>query len=192
MTIHARAALTLLQRKEIKRLHEAEHISIRELAKRFNTTEKTIQKWIHRDSPLDKTSAPLKHSTVITPEYKAAVIGYRKEHPNHGPITIAQALENEFPQANRGTVLRILQSEELTHKTNKDKKERKPIPVGHHRIQMDIQTLPAVKGNKGREYKISMIHLKTRVKYSEIHSDRKSKTVVEVFRRGLDFLPPFF
>ena len=191
MKLHARAKLTIMQRKEIKRLHEEEKVSIRKLAERFNTSDKTIQKWVHRESPLDKSSAPLEHSTVITPEYREAVIAYRKEHPNRGPITITQALQDRFSQADRGTVLRILQSEGLTKKPAKQKKKRKPIPVGRHRIRMDIQTLPTIKGDKGREYKITMIHLNTRVKYSEIHSNHKSKTVVEFFRRGLDYLPPF-
>ena len=75
---------------------------------------------------------------------------------------------------------------------SKEKKERKPIPVGHHRIQMDIQQLPAVEGGKGFEYKISTIHLRTRVKYSKIHSNRKSETVAGVLKRALDLLPPFF
>lgn len=189
--LHARAALTLRQRKEVKRLHEQEGVSIRALAERFNTTAKTIQKWIHRDSPLDNTSAPVVHSTVVTGPYRAAVIAYRTAHPRHGPIRIAQELKPVFPEANRGTILRILQAEGLTRPPRKQKKERKPIPVGRHRIQMDIQTLPAIKGNKGQEFKISMIHLNTRLKYSEIRPDHKTATVLDVFKQGLDQLPPF-
>src|SRR5574341_1628031 len=55
--------------------------------------------------------------------------------------------------------------------------KRTPIPVGRHRIQMDIQQLPAVQGGTGFEYKITAIHLRTRLKYTEIHADRKSATV---------------
>lgn len=56
---------------------------------------------------------------------------------------------------------------------------------------MDIQQLPAKKGQQGYEYKISLIHLNTRVKYSEIHADSSSETVAGVFQRSLDVLPPF-
>ena len=104
---------------------------------------------------------------------------------------LALELLGRFPWANRGTILKILQQEKLTQQPQKKKVTVKPIPVGHHRIQMDIQQLPAVKGDKGFEYKISAIHLRTRLKYSEIHPDRKSKTVAGVLQRALDLLPPF-
>jgi len=119
-------------------------------------------------------------------------VAYRQEHPNHGAIRIAWELRHRFPQAKKGTVYTILKENGLIIKNSKKRKSRKPIPVGRHRIQMDIQTLPAIKGDKGHEYKISLIHLATRVKYSEIQSDHRSETVLEVFRRAMDFLPPFF
>ncbi len=191
MKLHALAALSLKQRQEVKRLHQEEKISIRILAQRFRVNPSTIQRWINRESPLDKTSAPLHHPTVITPAYRAAVMEYRKAYPQAGPVTIAQSLQDEYSQANRGTVLRILQEEQLTRPPQKQRSSTQPIPVGRHRIQMDIQQLPAVEGGKGFEYMISMIHLRTRYKYSEIHQDMSSKTVSQVLRRGLDHLPPF-
>jgi hypothetical protein len=190
MKLHARAALTLRQRQQVKRLHE-EGESVRNLAKRFGVNPTTIQRWTKRDSPLDKSTAPLTNRTVITNEYRAAVVDYRQEHPNRGPIRIAQDLKAIFPQANRGTILRILQEEGLTSPPKKETTERKGIPVGRHRIQMDIQQLPAVQGGKKFEYKITAIHLRTRLKYTEIHADRKSVTVAGVLKRALDLLPPF-
>lgn len=190
MKLHAQAALTIKQRQEVKKLHQEEGVSIRKLAKRFHVSTTTIQRWVKRDSPLDLSSAPIKHSTVITPEYRAAVVAYRKERPNHGPIRISQELQDRFPFTNRGTVLRILQEKGLTRPPAKERKPRKSIPVGRHRIQMDIQQLPAVEGGKGFEYKITAIHLRTRLKYSEIHPDRKSFTVAGVLKRALDLLPP--
>jgi len=192
MELHANAALTLKQRRQVHRLHRQEGVSIRELARRFGVNPSTIQRWVKRDTPLDHTSAPISHHTVITPEYRAAVIAYRKAHSKHGPIRIAQELRHRFPWANRGTVLRILQDEGLTRPPPRDKKPRKPIPVGWHRIQMDIQQLPAVQGGTGFEYKITAIHLRTRVKYSEIHADHTSKTVAGVLQRAMDYLPTFF
>jgi transposase len=167
-------------------------VSIRNLATRFGVNPTTIQRWVKRESPLDKTAAPLHPKRVITPAYRASVIRYRKENPGHGPIRIAEVLTAEFPEANRGTVLRILQQEGLTRPPKKERKPPRPIPVGYHRIQMDIQQLPAIEGGKGFEYKISMIHLRTRYKYSEIHADTRSETVAQVLRRGLEHLPPFF
>ena len=191
MKLHCQAALTLKQRQEVKRLHEDEKVSIRKLAKRFGVNPTTIQRWIKRESPLDRSTSPIRKRTVITAEYRSAVIDYRRQHPKHGPIRIAQELKATFPWANRGTVLKVLQDEDLTRAPKQEKRPRKGIPVGHHRVQMDIQQLPAVEGGKGFEYKISAIHLRTRLKYSEIHPDRKSSTVAGVLERALDLLPPF-
>jgi hypothetical protein len=101
-------------------------------------------------------------------------------------------MKESFPQANRGTILKILQEEELTKPPEKEKSKGSGIPVGRHRIQMDIQQLPAVQGGKKFEYKIAAIHLRTRLKYTEIHPNRQSVTVAGVLKRALDLLPPFF
>jgi hypothetical protein len=127
---------------------------------------------------------------VVTPEYEQAVVEYRKQHSTHGPIRIALALAPQDPQANRGTVLLILQKHQLT-KEKKAARQSWQIPVRRHRLQMDVQQLPAVAGNQGFEYKISLIHLATRWKYSEIHRDYSSQTIAQVYRRALDRLPPF-
>jgi hypothetical protein len=192
MHIHANAKLTIKQREEVKRLSREEKIGYRKLAARFGVNLSTIQRWVHRDCPLDKTTAPLHPRTVVTEAYRAAVIRYRQANPAHGPIRVAQALQGEFPQAHRGTVLPILRQAGLTRPPRQSRPFRRPIPVGRHRVQMDIQQLPAVKGGQGFEYKISLIHLRTRYKYSEIHPDMRSVTVAAVLRRGLDRLPPFF
>ena len=59
-------------------------------------------------------SGPKNPKTVITPAYEKAVLDYRKKNENHGPITIAFYLKKQFPFANRGTVLKILQTANLT------------------------------------------------------------------------------
>jgi transposase len=192
MRLHANASLTVQQRTEVRRLHIEEHVPIRDLARRFGVNATTIQRWVHREYPLDHSTAPLRRRTVITSEYRQAVVTYRRAHPHHGPIRIAHALSRQFPFSNRGTVLSILQEEGLSRPKPQRQKSAWHIPVGRHRIQMDIQQLPAVQGGKGFEYKISAIHLRTRLKYSEIHPDHSSSTVAGVLRRALDRLPPFF
>jgi transposase-like protein len=191
MKIHANAALTIRQRQEIQRLYQQEQCSITALARQFNTSTKTIRKWVRRESTQDRSSAPHQRHRVVTEAYEQAVLEYRHQHPEQGPIRIAQALQPQFPQAHRGTVLRILQQAKLTHRRSREKQSRWRIPVGRHRAQMDIQQLPAIAGQSGFEYKISIIHLATRMKYSEIHPDSNSSTVAAVFRRALDQLPPF-
>lgn len=63
--------------------------------------------------------------------------------------------------------------------------------VGRHRVQLDIQSLPAIKGGGGREYKIRVIDLRTRRKYSEIHRSMSSKRIGAVLERAVARLPPF-
>jgi transposase-like protein len=191
MELHANAALTVRQRQEVQRLHQ-EGVSIRKLAAQFRVNPSTIQRWIKRASPLDYSAAPKAHHTMITPEYRQAVVAYREANPEHGPVRIAQALQADFPEANRGTILRILQEADLTRPPVKAPRPHAPLPVGRHRVQMDVQQLPAIKGGKGYEYKITAIHMRTRLKYSEIHPDHRSETVAGVLQRALDFLPPFF
>jgi hypothetical protein len=184
--------LTVSQRSELRRRHLQEHASYRQLSQDFKVNLTTVQRWARRDSPLDLSSAPVHHRTVISPEYRAAIIAYRQAHPRHGPIRIAWELAPDHPQANRGTVLRVLQDAGLTRPHRRAPAQPHPIPVGHHRLQMDIQQLPAVAGGKGFEYKVSVIHLRTRLKYSEIHPQCTSELMGQVLRRAMDRLPPFF
>lgn len=191
MHLHANAKLTLKQRQDIRRLHQEEHVSLTTLASRFRVNRKTADKWAHRDTAYDSSSAPAHPHTVITEAYRTAVIAYRQAYPAHGPIRIAQALRPTCPQAHRETIRQILHQANLISPAAPRPKP-KSIPVGRHRVQMDIQQLPAIEGQTGFEYKISVIHLGTRLKYSEIHQDSRSKTVAGVLRRACDRLPPFF
>lgn len=190
MKPHSNAALTIRQRQAIKCLFQ-EGTSVRTLAAQFRVSVSTIEKWAHRSDPYDRSTAPKQPHTSITPEYRQAVLDYRRQNPGHGPIRIAQALEEHFPQAHRGTILRILQEAKATRKSQRRPKASQPIPVGRHRIQVDIQQLPAVKGDSGFEYKVTAIHLRTRLKYSEIHPDHHSDTLAGFISRALDRLPPF-
>jgi len=192
MKLHKNAALSIRQRDEVRRLHIQQRVSVRKLAKRFGVNATTIQRWLHRDSSLDLSTAPIDHATVVTPDYRAAIIDHRETNPSHGPITIAEHLREQFSFAHRGTVQHILKEEGLTKPPPRKPKTHKRIPVGRHRIQLDLQQLPAVGGEKGFEYKLSAIHLATRLKYSEIRRDCTSRSVADFLRRALDRLPPFF
>lgn len=57
---------------------------------------------------------------------------------------------------------------------------------------MDWQVLPAIKGNAGFAFKISIIHLSTRIKYSEIHPDHSTRTLARFLEAAVRRLPPFY
>lgn len=122
MPQHGNSSLTIAQRRLIHELYHSGKAKKSELARRFNVNRKTIDRWVKRDSPYDKPSGPKNPHRVITPEYRQAVIEYRKSHPDHGPKTIAHYLKAEFSFANRGTILRILQQEGMTKHRPKGKK----------------------------------------------------------------------
>lgn len=54
-----------------------------------------------------------------------------------------------------------------------------------------MQEPPAIRGQHAREAKISLIHLRTRVKHAEIHPRLSSRRVAATLRRARDRLPPF-
>jgi transposase len=190
MKLHANSALTIKQRQQVKQLFDSDNLPIVEIARRFSVSPQTVRRWIKRDDFQDR-QVKRRARRVVTPEYERAVKEYRKANPEHGAIRIALALQTKFPFANRGTVAIILGREGLTKKFRSRPRTKWKIPVGRHRLQCDIQELPAIKGQKGFEYKISFIHLRTRWKYSEIHPDCTTETVAAVYQRALDNLPPF-
>jgi transposase InsO family protein len=115
---------------------------------------------------------------------------FRKAHPTWGTRRLVHELRRYFPTLRRAVVRHILRVAQLQHPGPRRRPRRRcPIPVGRHRVQMDIQTLPAITGG-GYEYKISVIHLRTRMKHSEIHRNHRSRTVADVLHRALDLLPP--
>ena len=57
---------------------------------------------------------------------------------------------------------------------------------------MDWQQLPAIKGRRGYAYKISIIHLSSRIKYSEILDSINSKILADFLARAVRRLPPFY
>lgn len=192
MQLHGNAKLTVKQRIALRRLYQEEGRSISSLETEFKVSKKTIQKWIHRDSPLDQKMSPSQRGTVVSEAYRQDILNYRQQHPTHGKLRIAQALSFQYPHARPSHVLRVLQKANLIGSKPSEPREKKPLKTGRYRVQMDVQQLPAVKGNSGYEYKISLIHLRTRMKYSEIHSEQTTLKVAEVLHRAMDRLPPFF
>lgn len=192
MRLHTNATLTIKQRQAIKRLHYEQGWSYRKLAARFGVNLTAIQRWVKRDSPLDLSTAPKTIKAGLSEEQKKAIIKYRKEEPNAGERTIAFVLSKTLGSMSHATIGRFLKAEGLTSPPVKKPRERKPLKVGKHRLQMDIQQLPAVRGGEGFEYKVTLIHMATRLKYSEIHSEISSEIVAKAVQNALGHMPPFF
>lgn len=188
MKLHKNSALTPSQRQQIQQLYATRQFSYPQLAAQFNTSPGTIRKWVKRGDCHDQSSAPKNHYRRVTDAYRQAVIDYRLAHPHHGPVRIEQELRADHGPFAFSTV-RLILNQSLPPKSNRPPMH--PLARGRYRTQMDVQQLPALKGKTGFEYKISIIHLATRIKYSEIHDDYESATIAEVFKRSMDVLPPF-
>lgn len=193
MTLHKNASLTPKQRQQIQDLYSTDNYTQEELAKKFNVSRLTISKWIKRDFVSDVSSASQTKTSTITSEFELAVKSYRENiiTSHHGKVRIAHELKNDHPCSNPSNVYTVLKKLKLNNPKVLKEPSLTKLPVGRHRTQMDIQVLPAIKGNEGYEYKISIIHLSTRVKYSEIHDNFESKTIAGVYERALENLPPF-
>jgi transposase len=193
MKLHGNAALTIIQRREVKKLHEEEKLSYRKLAEKFGVNVTTISRWARRDSPLDLSTTPRKQRSGLTQEQKEAIKEYKKENPKAGARTIASVLSRQFGHICHSTISLFLKTEGLNNPPPvKKEKERQPLKVGKHRLQMDFQTLPAIRGQEGFEYKITIIHMATRMKYSEIHQEMTSEVAAQALKNALAHLPPFF
>jgi transposase-like protein len=191
MKIHRNAALTGKQRQQVQALYSSGAYSQQQLALQLATTRKTIGKWVNRQQAQDSSSAPRRPHRRVTDSYRKAVIAYRQAHPSHGPVRIVEELRPAFGAFAASTVGLILRQAALSNPAKPKRAKVEGLPVGRYRTQMDVQQLPAIEGSSGFEYKISIIHLSTRMKYSEIHDNYESPTIAAVFERSLDQLPPF-
>lgn len=72
--LHGNAQLTIAQRKLINELYHSGNAKKSELARRFNVNRKTVDRWVNRDGFEDRPSGPKIPRTVITPEYRSAVM----------------------------------------------------------------------------------------------------------------------
>lgn len=113
MQLHGNAKLTIKQRTEIRHLYHEKKRTIRSLASEFKVSKKTIQKWIHRESPLDQTMPKANRRSVVDPVYRQALIEYRRKYPRQGPARIAQELSSAYPQARPSHIRRVLRQEQL-------------------------------------------------------------------------------
>lgn len=117
MQYHAKAVLTAAQRTQVRQLHQQGR-SQAALARQFDVHRRTIQRWVARDEPTDRSSAPHHHGhQVVTEDYRKAVLDHRAAHPTHGPKRIAYLLRDRFPTANAATVWRILHSAGVSRRT---------------------------------------------------------------------------
>jgi transposase len=143
MQYHANAALTAIQRAQVRRLYR-DGASQSELARRFGVHRRTIQRWIGRTDTADRSCAPKQHGRqVVSDAYREAVVALRQAYPTYGPKRIAHELRQRFPTANVATVWRILNAAGLSKRAPKktdaptNPSRKASSSTGHPRVTGD-------------------------------------------------------
>ena len=121
-----------IRKAMVRRYNEVKSISA--VALEFNTTRKTVRKWVNRftgaiSSLKNHSTAPKKPHLQIKDETRALIIKFRKEHPNLGYCYVVSYLNQqgstEIPSAT--TVYEIWAKEGLLKRHYKKSKKKKRL-----------------------------------------------------------------
>ncbi len=141
-----------LRRAMVARYKEVKNISV--VAKEFQTTRKTVRKWVtrfqgHISSLKNRSKAPKEPYLQIKDKTRELIIKFRKEHPNLGYCYVASYLNQqgsiEIPSAT--TVYAIWAKEKLLkrhYKKSEKKKDCRAIKQKYsafEKIQIDVKEL---------------------------------------------------
>lgn len=180
--LHSQARTTHLIREEIRNstLPQAE------LARLYNVTRQTIRKWQSRDTPEDKSHAPNKMYTTLTPEQELIVVELRKTLllPTDDLLAVTREFINPaVSRAGLGRCLRrhgvsdlrdLVESEDAVPATKKTFKDYEP---GF--IHIDIKYLPQMPDETARRYLFVAIDRATRWVFIELYADQTDASSVD-------------
>lgn len=180
--LHSQARTTHLIREEIRNstLPQAE------LARLYNVTRQTIRKWQNRDTPEDKSHAPVKMYTTLSPEQELIVVELRKTLllPTDDLLTITREFINPaVSRAGLGRCLRrhgvsdlrdLIEQESATPVTKKTFKDYEPGFV-----HIDIKYLPQMPDETSRRYLFVAIDRATRWVYIDLYADQTDSSSVD-------------
>ena len=207
---HPNAALTPAARLKMARLVTADGWGVSAAAQRFQVDDKTVRKWRDRyrcegeTGMGDRTSRP-RHSPRRTPEPQRQQVIDLRRRTRRGAGFIAHQLS-----MNPSTVHRICVAEGLGRLDHGDRSTGPPPkPLRYQRekpgelVHVDVKKLPTIpdgggwrthgRGNAGPRQKAgwryvhSAIDDRTRLGYSEIHTNETGATAAGFWRRAAAF-----
>jgi transposase len=141
-----------IRKAMVRRYQELRSISA--VASEFNTTRKTVRKWVgrfqgHISSLKNRSKAPKSPHLQITDETRALIIKFRKEHPSMGYSYVISYLNkekcSEIPSA--ATIYAIWKKNKLLklhYKKSEKKKDCRAIKqkyLAFEKIQIDVKEL---------------------------------------------------
>lgn len=112
MKYHPNAKLTVHQRSEMRERF-LQGWSIKQLARFYHVNTKTVQRWIHREDPQDRSTAPKRRCFKRPPGLVDAVVKLKQENPAKGTLGIALYLRQQFPGLSRSRVRLILKEADM-------------------------------------------------------------------------------
>ena len=180
--LHSQARTTHLIREEIRNstLPQAE------LARIYNVTRQTIRKWQNRDTPEDKSHAPDKMYTTLSPEQELIVVELRKTLllPTDDLLAVTREFINPaVSRAGLGRCLRrhgvsdlrdLVEQEGNAPATKKTFKDYEPGFV-----HIDIKYLPQMPDETARRYLFVAIDRATGWIFVELYADQTDGSSVD-------------
>ena len=152
----------------------------------YNVTRQTIRKWQNRESPEDKSHAPNKMYTTLTPEQELIVVELRKTlllPTDDLPAVTREFVNPAVSRAGLGRCLRrhgvsdlrdLVEQEGTAPATKKTFKDYEPGFV-----HIDIKYLPQMPDETARRYLFVAIDRATRWVYIELYADQTDSSSVD-------------
>ena len=207
---HPNAALTPAARLKMARLVTADGWGASAAAQRFQVDDKTTRKWVDRyrcegEAGMGDPSSRPRHSPRRTPEPQRQQVIELRRRRRRGAGFIARQLA-----MNPSTVHRICVAEGLGRLDRSTGPP--PKPLRHQRdkpgelVHVDVKKLPAIpdgggwrshgRGNAGPRQRVGYRYVhtaiddRTRLGYSEIHTNETGFTAAGFWRRAAVFCAP--
>ena len=158
-----------------------------EIAKRFNISEPTVNKWKNREQLEDKSSKPHTIHYTLSDLQKAILVRVRKM-TWWALDQIVEAVFPENPLAKRSAVYRTFIKEGINKKPEDEKekaKKFKEYEPGY--LHMDVTYLPKIDGVK--YYLFVAIDRATRTLYYRMYEAKTAGNAEDFMNLCLDFFP---
>src|ERR1700758_2682385 len=183
--LHGCATTTEAIRRAIQNSQE----SLRALAKRCGTNQKTVAKWKKRGSVVDLPTGPTEaRSTVLSVEGEAIIVAFRR-HTLLPLDDCLYALQPTIPHLTRSSLHRCLQRHGISRLPEAEgakpsKKKFKTSPIGFFHIDIaEVQTA------QGKLYLLVAIDRTSKFAFVELHEKVARSTAADFLRRLVAAVP---
>lgn len=182
-------ATVVATRRQMIELHKQGKMTAPAIAEIFGISVKTFYKWKRRfrekgeTGLVNRSSRPHQSPRRASSELEAQVIEARKAEPK-SPAYLAQ-LPNLKGKVSAHGIHCIL----VRHNFNRLSSKSGIRPLRYERekpwemVHLDVKYLPAIEGQKGREYEFTAIDDRTREVFAAIYPSKNTKHAVDFLNR---------